>query len=93
MITKCKVEIFQKNFLRFTKMVDTMSYFLVEEEPVRCVGGVFESPDESGARDVQFLDLNLFILLTAWRYCDTFGCYKRQRKAQHGVKSHVHLST
>ena len=53
--------------------------------------GVFERPDKSGVRDVLFLDLNLFILLTAWPYCDTLGCFKRQRKAR-GVKPHVHLS-
>jgi len=37
------------------------------------------------------LDLNLFIQRLVWLYCDTLGCFKRQRKA-HGVVNHVHVS-
>jgi hypothetical protein len=52
----------------------------------------FEDLEEPGTREALFLDINLFILLTDWPYCDTIGCFKRQQKAHRGMKSHVHLS-
>jgi len=56
------------------------------------IEGSFEDLEELGTREALFLDINLFILLTDWPYCDIIGCFKRQRKAHRGMKSHVHLS-
>jgi hypothetical protein len=80
-------------FRKNKKIVDTMNQFLVGiTAAILRIEWSFEDLEEPGAREVLFLDINLFILLTDWPYCDTIGCFKRQQKAHCGMKSHVHLS-
>ena len=83
----------RNNSENIKKIVDTMNQFLVGiiDSNIR-IEGSFEDLEELGTREALFLDINLFILLTDWPYCDIIGCFKRQRKAHRGMKSHVHLS-